>query len=187
MPHFQSYNRSSGTVSPTPGPRIIPHITSFRPFSTTFAKPFDRFKPVGGGASADIFRRFKIHKSEEEYFIVHWVRQPSSPGFLTRDANGALVFRVSSSDISGLSALGIGSADLDVGGVEWTHIYDEEGVSWLSRCRGIDYTASSLDVYDLSDEEWEKLIFANNGIIGRRGPSGLTPAEFHAELWRGER
>ena len=113
---------------------------------------------------------------------MHWVRQPHSPGLLTRDENGTLVFRVSSSDISYISTLKIGHPDseLDSGvEVEWTHVYDEQGISWLSRCRGIDYSTVEIDMYDVLDGQYERITRERNGTFGMYGPSGLTPAEFY--------
>jgi hypothetical protein len=177
LSHFHPYNRSSWATTPSLNPGVSPTLPG-----SSFARPFDRFTANGGGASGDIFRLFKIHKSEEEHFIVHWVRQPLSPGLLTRDENGTLVFRVSSSDISYISTLKIGHPDseLDSGvEVEWTHVYDEQGISWLSRCRGTDYSAEEIDMYAVLDEQYERFIRERSAIIGMCGPSGLTPAEFY--------
>jgi hypothetical protein len=174
LSRFHPYNRSSCVAVPPLTPGICPSLPG-----STFAKPFDRFTAKGGGSSGDIFRRFNIHRNEEESFILHWVRQPLSPGLLTRDDKGNLVFRVSSSDISYLSALGIGHPDSEPDSrVEWTHVYDEEGISWLSRCRRIDHSAGDIETYDISDEQYERIISERDGVIGMYGPSGLTPAEF---------
>ena len=177
LSHIHPYNRSSRAAAPLVTPGVSPTLPG-----SNFARPFDRFTANGGGASGDIFRRFKIHKSEEEQFIVHWVRQPFAPGLLTRDEHGTLVFRVSSSDISYISALRIGHPDFELESgieVEWTHVYDEQGISWLSRCRGIDYSTVEIDMYDVLDEQYERITRERNGTFGMYGPSGLTPAEFY--------
>lgn len=162
-------------------PRFTPGVSPTLPGST-FAQPFDRFTANGGGASRDIFRRFKIPKSGEEHFIMHWVRHPLSPGFLTRDEHGTLVFRVSSSEISYLSTLKIGRPDSELDNgveVEWTYVYDQQGIPWLRRSRGVDCLAGEIDMYDILDEQYEGTTRERISTNGMYGPSGLTPAEFY--------
>jgi hypothetical protein len=114
-----------------------------------FAKPFDRFKPQGGGAEGDIFRRFKIRRGEEIDFFMHWNSHNISTGIFNRDESGTLVFRVSSSDISDLTLLGIGRAGLGRGsGVEWTHVYDEHGISWLTQFRRVRRGEQVPNIFD---------------------------------------
>lgn len=64
-------------------------------------------------------------------------------------------------------------------GVDWTHVYDEQGVSWLTRFRGVSYYGPLPVIYDCKDQVTFGLADAQ-GRIGRYGPSRLTPAGFYA-------
>lgn len=112
-----------------------------------FAKPFDRFKPRGGGAEGDIFRRFKIRRGEEIDFFMHWNSHNTSSGIFNRDESGTLVFRVSSSDISDLNLLGIVRAGSGRES-EWAHVYDEQGISWLTQFRCVDIGEQVPNIFD---------------------------------------
>lgn len=113
---------------------------------------------------------------------MHWVRHPLSPGFLTRDEHGTLVFRVSSSEISYLSTLKIGRPDSELDNgveVEWTYVYDQQGIPWLRRSRGVDCLAGEIDMYDILDKQYEGTTRERINTNGMYRPSGLTPAEFY--------
>ncbi|PSN75331.1 hypothetical protein BS50DRAFT_582033 [Corynespora cassiicola Philippines] len=149
----------------------LPHASIFA------AKPFDSFRPLGGGAQRDIFRRFKILASEEEEFLLYWARQSLKSGIFCRDEDGVLVFRISPADLSGLKACGIGRSDMQAHcNAQWLMVYDEEGVSWLTRFRCIDLE-NFPTIYDTSGQP-----IRANGRLGRYGPSGMTPGDYHAQL-----
>ncbi|KAH7135302.1 hypothetical protein B0J11DRAFT_502132 [Dendryphion nanum] len=166
------------THPPTLSPQADPVDNIHHHDEIVWAKPFDRFRINGGGAAGDIFRRFKICKSEEEDFMVHWCRNNITLGIFTRDNSGVLEFRVSSSDLSDLTEMGIGRHDLspDVG-THWTHVYDEHGVSWLTQFHYADHGANLPMAFDILGES-----MSNVGRIGRYGPSGLTPSNFYRRM-----
>lgn len=182
MPNYHPYTRMRMLNSPIPPPTppcstVTAQGSASRVFPI-FAKPFDKFQPQGGGKDGDIFRRFKIRRDEELDFCVHWVRHRISTGIFSRDQDGTLAFRVSSSDLSDLTELGIGKPDLGRdSGVGWTHVYDEDGVSWLTQFRCIDLEEQFPNVFDAEGAsiDW-------NGRVGRYGPSGLTPGDFATRM-----
>lgn len=159
-------------------PNTIPTAETSESNEIIWVKPFDRFRIKGGGAAGDIFRRFKICQSEEQDFVLHWCRNHIALGILTRDDNGVLEFRISSSDLSDLTEMGIGRPNLNPEtGIHWTHIYDEQGVSWLTQFRFSDHIKeipSSIDIHGKP--------VVNFGRIGRYGPSGLTPSDFYHRM-----
>jgi hypothetical protein len=97
------------------------------------AKPFDRWKPVGGGAEHDIFRRFKILANDEVAFLIHWANKSSGKGIISHDESGTLIFRISSAHISDLAGMHISRSDAPDNKAQWTHAYDQDGISWLKR------------------------------------------------------
>jgi hypothetical protein len=102
------------------------------------AKPFDRWRPIGGGAEHDIFRRFKILATEQEAFLIYWARKSSGRGILSHDETGTLIFRISSANISDLADMHIGRSDGQDNNPQWLHVYDQEGVSWLTQSANTD-------------------------------------------------
>ncbi|KAF2705805.1 hypothetical protein K504DRAFT_505540 [Pleomassaria siparia CBS 279.74] len=167
--HPYSTAPNDPSISRMAAPQATPQDSNPTLNYKKYAKPFDRFKPLGGGADGDIFRCFKVPRMEEELFIIHWVRQPLSFGFLARDETGTLVFRVSSSDVSRLSMFGIGNPGSQA---EWSHVYDPQGISWLTRWHG-----SSFRIFQT---DWDEKVRLDNGIVRRYGPSRLSPEELMA-------
>jgi hypothetical protein len=142
-------------------------------------RPFDRWRPVGGGAECDIFRRFKILTAEEEAFLVHWARMSSDRGILSRDETGTLIFRISSKNLSDLNKLRIGRSDRPDLETEWLHVYDEEGVSWLTQFACTEPVQFPTAMYDSIGRP-----LLANGRIGRYGPSGVTVSGFFLQYHR---
>jgi hypothetical protein len=137
------------------------------------ARPFDQWKAIGGGAGYDTFRRFNILAVEEKAFLVHWAKKCTGQGVLSRNETGTLVFRISSTDSSGLVNLDIGRSDSPEVETQWLHVYDEEGVSWLTQFACTDAVHFPTKIYDSFGRP-----FLANGKIGRYGPSGLTVPDF---------
>ncbi|KAF2865769.1 hypothetical protein BDV95DRAFT_247881 [Massariosphaeria phaeospora] len=141
--------------------------------SPGFAKPYDRFKPQGGGVDGDIFLRFKIRAMDEEEFLVHWARLRTTSGIFTRDESGTLVFRMSSSDLSDYPYIGICRSNLPCEpAARWQHCYDEAGISWLTKPMSSD--SNHTELYACGFE------VQPHGSVGQYGPSGLTPTDFVA-------
>ncbi|KAF2021372.1 hypothetical protein BU24DRAFT_487807 [Aaosphaeria arxii CBS 175.79] len=133
---IQTKRKCNNTTVPC---STTPSMSTQVPKPAFYAKPFDRFVLKGGGAQHDIFRRFKIRPAEEEDFLIHWSQNRVNSGIFSRDEGGTLEFRISSSDASNLSKLGIGGREgCFKSGVQWTHVYDEEGVSWLTQVHWYD-------------------------------------------------
>ena len=134
-------------------------------------KPFDRWTPLGGGAENDIFRRFNILPTEEEAFLTYWARTSSGKGILSRDETGTLTFRISSANIAELADMHIGRTNGLDHSAQWLHVYDQEGVSWLTQSANSDQSLAA------TRETIGQPNFANCNL-GRYGPSGLTVKEF---------
>ena len=100
--------------------------------------PFERWRPQGGGNGHDIFRRFNIPRAEEGDFLIHWSKTHLASGLFARDPDGTLVFRISSANLTDLSELGIGDLESWTPPARWLHVYDREGMSWLTRFRRTD-------------------------------------------------
>lgn len=174
--HRQVYGQSISTNSADSSQRSTPSFISEDGEPTSqvpvFAKPFDQWSPQGGGAESDIFRRFKILASEEEDFLTHWARLRLSSGIFSRDENGILVFRVNPAELANLNELSIMSSDSKKPQAEyqWSHVYDEEGVSWLTRFRGIELRGTFERIKGTNGQ-----IIKGFGKVGQCGPSGFTP------------
>lgn len=187
--------KTSASPKPVSAAKVVEHLGQSEPASllapsttaasrsemeTTIppcAKPFDHWKPLGGGAEHDIFRRFKILATEEEAFLIYWAKKSSGKGILSHDETGTLIFRISSANISDLADMHIGRSDGPDHKAQWLHVYDNEGVSWLTQSTKTNQASSSIDV--------RNLVLASN-IVGRYGPSGLTVEEVGARYqWLG--
>lgn len=95
--------------------------------------PFERWRPQGGGNDQDIFRRFNIPRAEEGDFLLHWSKTRLASGFCARDPDGTLVFRISPTNLTDLNELGIGNLQGWTSCARWLHVYDRDGMSWLTR------------------------------------------------------
>lgn len=126
------------TTFPVPSTKTIsekgyPGVEIPKSQTSPCAKPFDRWRPIGGGSEHDIFRRFKILATEEEAFLIHWARTSSGKGILSHDETGALIFRISSASMSDLADMHIGRPDGSDSKMQWLHVYDQEGISCLTQ------------------------------------------------------
>lgn len=137
------------------------------------AKPFDQWRPLGGGAGHDIFRRFKILGAEEENFLADWAKRSPGKGILSRDETGTLVFRINPTNIPDLAYMRIGRPDAPALETRWLHVYDQDGISWLTQISFTGRNLSSAQTYDTADQP-----MLAGGNLGRFGPSGLTVEEF---------
>jgi hypothetical protein len=111
------------------------------PDEKVIGSPFDRWRPLGGGDEQDIFRRFNIQPAEEADFLTYWSQTRLSTGIFARDTKGTLVFRISPTDLTDLSELDIGNSCGWSRPARWLHMYDGEGVSWLTQSRPMDLEA----------------------------------------------
>lgn len=145
------------------------------PEETVFGSPFDRFRPLGGGADGDIFRRYYIRAAEEADFLTHWVETRTSVGIFARDGSGTLVFRISSASLTGFNdELNIGSLHQSA---RWTHVYDAEGASWLTQFRSVD-VAALPKIFDLNGQPVQ-----HGGGPDRYGSSGhVARRQLDAEM-----
>jgi hypothetical protein len=137
------------------------------------AKPFDRWRPIGGGTEQDIFQRFKISATEEAAFLMYWAEMSSGRSILSHDEDGNLIIRINPADISELADLRIGGLDTMDGKAQWLQVYDQEGVSWLTQSASADRAPTSTgNCYAVGAQT-----IANNAL-GLYGPSGLTVKEY---------
>ncbi|KAF9737411.1 hypothetical protein PMIN06_001185 [Paraphaeosphaeria minitans] len=139
---------------------------------TVYGAPFDKFRPLGGGADGDLFRRFNIRAAEEADFLTYWVVTRASTGIFTRDPAGILAFRISSANLADLNN------ELDIGApgqhARWIHVYDAEGTSWLTQFRQVDIEALA-EIFDRAGKPVQ-----HDGRLGLYGPSGQTVRNFVA-------
>lgn len=69
---------------------------------------------------------------------MYWVEKRLPIGIFARDSNGTLVFRISSADLTDFNELDIGNPG---SGAKWMHVYDQDGISWLTQFRRVDPAA----------------------------------------------
>lgn len=142
---------------------------------TVYGAPFDKFRPLGGGADGDLFRRFNIRAAEEAGFLMYWALTRASAGIFTRDAAGILVFRVSLANLADLnSELDIGTPGPLRQHARWLHVYDAEGTSWLTQFRQVDI-GELPRIFDSAGKP-----VRHDGRLGLNGPSGKTVREIIA-------
>ncbi|KAL1596998.1 hypothetical protein SLS60_008580 [Paraconiothyrium brasiliense] len=136
---------------------------------TVYGTPFDRFRPLGGGADGDLFRRYHIGAAEEADFLTYWAETRTSAGIFARDATGTLVFRISTTNLADVNnELDIGRPGAADQYARWIHVYDAEGTSWLTQFRRIDLETLPK-IFDGAGKPVE-----HNGRLGLCGPSGQT-------------
>jgi hypothetical protein len=146
---------------------------SIQPKEPVFTKPFDLWRPLGGGAHRDIFRYFKICPAEEQAFLVFYASKRLTNGFVSHDEGGILVFRVSSAHLSELAGLGISCTNTSTQDYEWFQVCDGEGISWLTQAGCTDMEKLPSELHTTAGQP-----VSENGRIGRYGPSGLTVREY---------
>ncbi|KAF2448650.1 hypothetical protein P171DRAFT_440983 [Karstenula rhodostoma CBS 690.94] len=152
--------------------------TSYCPTDSTgpeqmvYGAPFEKFRPVGGGADGDLFRRFNVRAAEEADFLTYWAVTRASTGIFTRDATGILAFRISSADLN--NELDIGTPGTPRRFARWIHVYDAEGTSWLTQFRQVDIEALPK-IFDSAGKPVQ-----HDGRLGLNGPSGQTVRNFVA-------
>lgn len=137
-----------------------------------FGTPFDRWRPIGGGAEQDIFRRFNVRFSEEADFLTYWSEKRLSTGIFARDNHGTLVFRISSAHLAELTELEIGNPGNWSRSARWLHVYDSKGVSWLTQLRRADLDAFP-ETFDGTGQPLQR-----DGKVGQYGSSGHTVQDF---------
>jgi hypothetical protein len=136
------------------------------------ARPFDHWRPRGGGAEHDIFQRFKIAAIEEVAFLMHWAKKSSGRSILSHDEDGNLNIHINPADISELADMGISGLDDIDGKAQWLHVYDQEGVAWLTLSTNADQALTNKSRHTDGPDT-----FVGNKL-GVYGPSGFTVKEF---------
>ncbi|KAF1954103.1 hypothetical protein CC80DRAFT_506532 [Byssothecium circinans] len=138
-------------------------------------KPFDQWRPRGGGAERDIFRYFKIFPIEEAAFLTLWAAKRPTSGYLSHDENGTLVFRISSTHLSELATMGISGVNSVVPDVDaqWLQVCDREGASWLTQFRHRDIRHFPSELFDTTGRP-----ITANGRVGWFGLSALSVQDF---------
>jgi hypothetical protein len=133
--------------------------TELGPGQTVYGTPFDKFRPLGGGAGQDIFRRFNIRAAEEADFLTCWAETRASAGIFARDATGTLAFRISSANLMNLNN------ELDIG---------TPGTSWLTQFRLVDIEALP-EIFNIAGKPLQ-----HDGRLSLNDPSGQTVRNFIA-------
>jgi hypothetical protein len=149
--------------------------TELGPGQTVYGTPFDKFRPLGGGAGQDIFRRFNIRAAEEADFLTCWAETRASAGIFARDATGTLAFRISSANLMNLNnELDIGTPGTPSQCARWIHVYDAEGTSWLTQFRLVDIEALP-EIFNIAGKPLQ-----HDGRLSLNDPSGQTVRNFIA-------
>jgi hypothetical protein len=173
----QQASNSPAQKSLVKNPLLNPeqYPTELGPGNTVYGTPFDKFRPLGGGAGQDIFRRFNIRAAEEADFLTYWVETRASAGIFARDATGSLVFRISSANLTDLnSELDIGTPGTPSQCARWIHVYDAEGTSWLTQFRLVDIEGLP-EIFDSAGKPVQ-----HSGRLSLNDPSGQTVRNFVA-------
>ena len=159
----------------TPSPTLSYKMSTRTNESIMYTKPFEQWRPLGGGSERDIFHYYKIFPVEEEAFLTFWAAKRPIGGYLSHDDNGTLVFRISSAHLPGLSAIGISGIDSLIPDVDaqWLQVCDGEGISWLTRFCFEDRERFPSELYDTAGRS-----LTANGRVGQFGPSGLSVHDF---------
>ncbi|CAI6307594.1 unnamed protein product [Periconia digitata] len=125
----------TGTSEAPASPRLL-KFDGKRPVPTEErirTKPFDRNRPLGGGAERDIFRCFKIFPAEEKAFLTFWASKRSTNGFLSYNEDGHLTFHISATQVPDLVYLGICRLGTLEHNAQWVQVCDRDGYSWLTQ------------------------------------------------------
>jgi hypothetical protein len=160
-----AFSPASSTTTTSQRPETTPSVPAC-------ARPYDQWRPIGSGAEQSIFRRFKIAATEEVAFLIYWARMSTGRSILSHDEDGNLIIRINPADISELADMGISGSDEMGDKAQWLHVYDQEGVAWLTLSANADKALTNEGQYT----DGPDTIVGNK--LGVYGPSGLTVKEF---------